>query len=155
MQTTLLGLAIAIIVALVAALVAGYLVYDQVREFGPKITIRFKDGSGLKAGRTLIQYNGVRIGEVKSVKLSEDLREVVVEVRRDAPDRATVAPGEEVLGLGVREEWIAAAVEPLAHIHIEGRDPARLVTIERGGERDEAPQVALVGDRPDLETHPT
>ncbi|HEY6721559.1 MAG TPA: MlaD family protein [Burkholderiales bacterium] len=69
------------VVPVIAALVAGYLVYDQVREFGPKITIRFKDGSGLKPGRTLIQYNGVRIGEVKSVKLSEDLREVVVEVR--------------------------------------------------------------------------
>jgi paraquat-inducible protein B len=68
-------------VPVVAALVAVYLVYDQVREFGPTITIRFKDGSGLKAGRTPIQYSGVRIGEVKSVKLSDDLRDVVVEVR--------------------------------------------------------------------------
>jgi paraquat-inducible protein B len=69
------------IVPVVAALVAGYLVYDQVRDWGPTITIRFKDGSGLKAGRTPIQYNGVRIGEVKLVKLSDDLREVVVEAR--------------------------------------------------------------------------
>lgn len=68
-------------VPLAAALVAVYLVYDQVREFGPAITIRFKDGSGLKAGRTPLQYNGVRIGEVQSVKLSDDLREVVVGVR--------------------------------------------------------------------------
>jgi paraquat-inducible protein B len=69
------------IVPAIAALLAGYLVYDQVREFGPKITIRFKDGSGLKAGRTPIQYNGVRIGEVSSVKLSDDLRDVVVGAR--------------------------------------------------------------------------
>jgi paraquat-inducible protein B len=69
------------VVPLVAALVAGYLVYDQSREFGPKITIRFKDGTGLKAGRTPIQYNGVRVGEVKGVKLSDDLRDVVVEAR--------------------------------------------------------------------------
>jgi paraquat-inducible protein B len=69
------------VIPVVAALVAGYLVYDQVREYGPTITIRFKDGSGLKAGRTPIQYNGVRIGEVKVVKLSEDLRDVVVEAR--------------------------------------------------------------------------
>ena len=68
-------------VPVVAALLAVYLVYDQVREFGPTITIRFKDGSGLKPGRTLIQYNGVRIGEVKSVRLSDDLRDVMVEVR--------------------------------------------------------------------------
>jgi len=69
------------VVPVIAALLAAYLVYDQVREFGPTITIRFKDGSGLKAGRTPIQYNGVRIGEVKSVMLSEDLRDVVVEAR--------------------------------------------------------------------------
>jgi paraquat-inducible protein B len=69
------------VVPLVAALIAAYLVYDQVREFGPGITIRFKDGSGLRAGRTQIQYNGVRIGEVNSVKLSDDLREVVVGAR--------------------------------------------------------------------------
>ena len=69
------------IVPVVAALVAGYLVYDQVRDWGPTITIRFKDGSGLKAGRTPILYNGVRIGEVKAVKLSDDLHDVVVEVR--------------------------------------------------------------------------
>ncbi len=68
-------------VPVVAALVAAYLVYDQVREFGPTITIRFKDGSGLKAGRTPIQYSGVRIGEVTAVKLSDDLRDVVVEAR--------------------------------------------------------------------------
>jgi paraquat-inducible protein B len=69
------------VVPVVAALVAAYLVYDQVREFGPTITIRFKDGSGLKAGRTPIQYSGVRIGEVKVVKLSDDLHDVVVEAR--------------------------------------------------------------------------
>jgi paraquat-inducible protein B len=69
------------VVPVVAALIAGYLVYDQVREFGPKITIRFKDGSGLKAGRTAIQYSGVQVGEVKVVKLSEDLHDVVVEAR--------------------------------------------------------------------------
>ena len=69
------------VVPAVAALLAGYLVYDQEREYGPTITIRFKDGSGLKAGRTPIQYSGVRIGEVKVVKLSDDLRNVVVEAR--------------------------------------------------------------------------
>ena len=69
------------VVPVIAVLIAGYLVYDQVREFGPTITIRFKDGTGLKAGRTLIQYNGVRIGEVKVVRLSDDLHDVVVEAR--------------------------------------------------------------------------
>src|SRR5258708_39125134 len=68
-------------VPVVAALVAAYLVYDQVRVFGPKITIRVKDGSGLKAGRTPIQYSGARIGEAKDVKLGDDLRDAVIEAR--------------------------------------------------------------------------
>jgi paraquat-inducible protein B len=83
------------IVPVIAALVACYLVYDQVREFGPKITIRFKDGTGLKPGRTPVQYNGVRIGEVKSVKLSEDLHDVVVEVRLLRSAAAVAREGSE------------------------------------------------------------
>src|SRR6202043_2748716 len=83
-----------------------------------------------------------------------ELVEAVVDVRADPPDRLPVAPGQEVLRNGVGEERIAPAVEPLAHVHIQRRDPAGLVTIERGGERDEAPHVALIGARPDLETPP-
>src|SRR2546422_9382072 len=60
------------VVPVVAAIVAGYLIYDRVREFGPKITIKFKDGSGLKAGQTPIKYRGVQIGEVTAGELSED-----------------------------------------------------------------------------------
>src|SRR2546428_13980592 len=60
------------VVPVVAAIVAGYLIYDHVREFGPKITIKFKDGSGLKAGQTPIKYRGVQIGEVTAVELSKD-----------------------------------------------------------------------------------
>jgi paraquat-inducible protein B len=83
------------LVPAIAAAVAGYLVYDQVREFGPTITIRFKDGSGLKAGRTPLQYNGVQIGEVKSVSLSDDLRDVVVEARLLRPAASIAREGSE------------------------------------------------------------
>jgi paraquat-inducible protein B len=49
------------VVPVIAAIVAAYLVYDRVHEYGPKITIRFKDASGLKAGITQITYRGVGI----------------------------------------------------------------------------------------------
>ena len=68
-------------VPLVAAIVAGYLVYDRVQEFGPKITIKFKNGAGLKSGQTPINYRGVQVGEVTAVDLSEDRQEVLVEAR--------------------------------------------------------------------------
>jgi paraquat-inducible protein B len=75
------GLQIVWIVPVVAAIVAGYLVYDRVQEYGSKITIMFKDGSGIRAGETPIKYRGVTIGDVTAVRLSEDLEHVVVMAR--------------------------------------------------------------------------
>lgn len=69
------------VVPVVAALVAGYLVYDRVREFGPEITIRFRDAAGLKTGQTPLQYRGVQIGEVTGLELSEDRKAALVKVR--------------------------------------------------------------------------
>lgn len=72
---------VAWIVPVIAAIVAGYLVYDRVRQVGPVITIRFKDGSGMIPGQTAIKYRGVQIGEVTAVELSEDQQNVEVMAR--------------------------------------------------------------------------
>jgi paraquat-inducible protein B len=69
------------IVPLVAAIVAGYLVYSRVHEFGPTITIRFKNAGGMRAGQTPVNYRGVQIGEVTAVELSEDKKHVLVSAR--------------------------------------------------------------------------
>jgi paraquat-inducible protein B len=75
------GLSVVWVVPLVAAIVAGYLVWDHLREAGPSITIAFTDGDGVKAGRTELRYRGVPIGEVQAIDLSRDQRHVVVTVR--------------------------------------------------------------------------
>jgi paraquat-inducible protein B len=46
--------------------------YERVQEFGLAITIKFKDGSGLRTGITPVKYRGVSIGEVVAVGLSSD-----------------------------------------------------------------------------------
>jgi paraquat-inducible protein B len=69
------------IVPAVAAMVAGYLVYDRLQEFGPTISIKFREASGVKAGQTEIRYRGVPIGEVMSIDLSEDQQYVIVRAR--------------------------------------------------------------------------
>ena len=69
------------VVPAVAAVLAGYLFYDRVRELGPTITIRFKDASGLRPGQTPIRYRGVAIGAVTDVELSEDQQHAVVRAR--------------------------------------------------------------------------
>jgi paraquat-inducible protein B len=68
-------------VPMVAAVIAAYLVYGRLQQLGPKITIQFKDGSGLKTGQTPIRYRGVQIGEVTAVELSEDHEAVLVKAR--------------------------------------------------------------------------
>lgn len=69
------------VVPVIAAIVAGYLVYNRVHQFGPKITIRFKDAGGLLPGLTQIRYRGVAIGEVKTLELSEDRQHALVKAR--------------------------------------------------------------------------
>lgn len=69
------------VVPLVAVIVAGYVVAERWRQFGPQITIRFADGGGLRIGVTPLKFRGVRVGEVSGVELSEDLKQVLVKVR--------------------------------------------------------------------------
>jgi paraquat-inducible protein B len=75
------GFSVIWIVPLVAALVAGYLVYQRVQERGPTITIAFEDGTGVKAGQTEIRYRGVPIGEVEAIDVSRDAEHVVITAR--------------------------------------------------------------------------
>jgi paraquat-inducible protein B len=69
------------VVPLAAAVVAGYLVYHRVQQSGPTITIRFKDGMGLRTGQTPVKYRGVTVGEVAGIELSKDQQYVLVEAR--------------------------------------------------------------------------
>jgi paraquat-inducible protein B len=71
------------IVPLIAAIVASWLVYKNVRQAGPVVTIQFDDGSGLRANQTVVKYRGVRVGDVRSVQLADDAQRVVVEARLD------------------------------------------------------------------------
>jgi paraquat-inducible protein B len=109
------------VVPVIAAIVAGYLVYDRVREYGPTITIRFKDATGLKAGETQIKHLGVPIGQVHAVALTEDLDHVAVTARlRRAP--VSVAREGAVFWI-VRPELGAASISGLGTVisgpHIE------------------------------------
>jgi paraquat-inducible protein B len=69
------------IVPLIAAIAAGWLVYKNIRETGPVITIQFSNGDGLQANQTVLKYRGVRIGEVRSVQLAGDAAHVEVQAR--------------------------------------------------------------------------
>jgi len=79
------------IVPLVAAAVAGFLIWQRYQERGPEITISFSDGGGLRVGITPVKYRGVVIGEVSGVELSRDHRHVLVRTRLQRAAASAVA----------------------------------------------------------------
>ncbi len=72
------------VVPLIAAAIAGWLVFKNLKQHGPTVMVRFSDGKSLEAGQTLVRYRGVAVGLVKTVKLSQDANSVEVDIRLDA-----------------------------------------------------------------------
>ncbi len=65
-------------VPIVALLAAGWLAYVTFAEKGPTITISFRTGQGLEAGKTRIKHNDVELGMISKIDLAPDFSHVVV-----------------------------------------------------------------------------
>jgi paraquat-inducible protein B len=78
------------IIPIIAIVVGLNLAYQATVNQGPVITIAFKSGDGLEAGKTVIQYKGVNIGLVKKVTLSNDNQVVIAtaQLNKEAGDFA-------------------------------------------------------------------
>jgi paraquat-inducible protein B len=118
------------LVPIAAALIGGWLAFKAVWDKGPTIHIQFKSGEGIEAGKTRIKHKAVDIGTVQAVRLSPDLKSVIVsaEIDRGAADAFLVddtrfwvvrprIAGGQVSGLGTL----------LAGSHI-GSDPGKSET---------------------------
>jgi paraquat-inducible protein B len=70
-------------VPVVALFVGVWMIYYQLSNQGPLITIEFKTATGLEAGKTKVKTRDVDIGLVKSIELTEDLNGVLVTVRME------------------------------------------------------------------------
>jgi paraquat-inducible protein B len=81
------------IVPMVAALVSIYLVYQRVHDIGPAITIKFKDGGGLRTGVTPIKYRGVSIGQIDDVELTSDHQFVLATAHLHRADGEVASEG--------------------------------------------------------------
>src|SRR5215475_5254825 len=66
------------IIPILAAVVAIGLAVQRILSEGPTITIVFKAAEGLEAGKTLVKYKDVTIGQVTAVQLSPDYTKVEV-----------------------------------------------------------------------------
>ena len=81
------------IIPIIAAAVAGWLIWERMRERGPEVTVSFADGGGLRVGITPVKYRGVTIGEVTGVGLSEDHKRVLVRARLQRSAAAIASEG--------------------------------------------------------------
>lgn len=67
------------ILPILTTLLAGWLVFKAIHDAGQRIEIHFSDAQGLIAGRTTIRYQGLEVGMVRGINLSNDLESIYVE----------------------------------------------------------------------------
>jgi len=73
------------LIPMVAAIIGGTLVVKTYLQKGTTITISFKTGEGLEAGKTKIKYKDIEVGLVKDVTIAKDITHVIatVELRKE------------------------------------------------------------------------
>ena len=69
------------VIPIVAAIVGAWVAVTRYLGQGPEITIVFKSAEGLDAGKTKIHYNGVDVGTVTKILLSDDHRSAIATVQ--------------------------------------------------------------------------
>ncbi|MGH8297877.1 MAG: intermembrane transport protein PqiB [Steroidobacteraceae bacterium] len=69
------------VVPIAALGVVVWLAWQAIAERGPEITISFPSAQGLQPGQSTIQHSDVVLGTVTSLKLTPDLRRVIVHAR--------------------------------------------------------------------------
>ncbi len=88
------------LVPIVAALAGVWVAVTRIMSEGPKITIVFDSAEGLTAGKTEIHYNGVTVGTLKTIRLSDDHESVVA--------TAEMAPKTESLLVEDTRFWVVS-----------------------------------------------
>jgi paraquat-inducible protein B len=65
------------IIPVLATVIGLWVAVSRIRSQGPEITIIFQTAEGLDAGKTRINYRGVDVGTITSIRLSPDHRRVI------------------------------------------------------------------------------
>ncbi|WP_130835218.1 PqiB family protein [[Erwinia] mediterraneensis] len=73
---------------IIALLIAGWLLWTNYQERGTIITINFQSADGIVPGRTPIRYQGVEVGTVQGINLSDDYRTIQIKasIKSDMKD---------------------------------------------------------------------
>jgi len=69
------------LIPLVAAVIAAWLGWRTVSQQGSLVTLSFHSADGLVAGQTRVRHKAVELGQVETIRLSDDMSHVMVTVR--------------------------------------------------------------------------
>lgn len=69
------------LIPLVAAVIAAWLGWRTVSQQGSVVTLSFRGADGLTAGQTRVRHKAVELGQVETIRLSDDMSHVIVTVR--------------------------------------------------------------------------
>ena len=86
------------IIPIVAALIGAWIAVTTIMNEGPKITIVLRSAEGLEAGKTKIHYNGVEIGTITKIRLTDDHQRVIA--------TASMAPKTEAFFVEDTKFWV-------------------------------------------------
>ena len=159
------GISMVWIIPLVAAAIAGWLIYSTFAEKGPTITITFKTAEGLEAGKTKVRYKDIEVGTVSALRISDDLSKVLVtadldkELEKHLNERTrfwVVRPRLTAAGVSGLSTLVSGAyieMDPAqgpaekAHLRFEGLEEPPQVTSEDAGREFvlEAPTLGSIG----------
>ena len=76
------------IVPLLAFLVGGWLLFDHIRNTGPKITLYLDSAEGLEANNTVVRVLSVNVGKITNIRLRGDGKgvELTAQLNADVKD---------------------------------------------------------------------
>lgn len=80
------------LIPLVAGLVSAWLVWTTWAEQGPVVSVRFRTAEGVEPGKTPVRFREVDVGTVKRVRISDDLKSVIVTLQLVAGAERLLAP---------------------------------------------------------------
>ena len=89
------------IIPFVAAVIGVWVAVTRILAEGPKVTIVFQTAEGLEAGKTQIHYNGVTVGTLTTIQLSDDHRRVIA--------TAQMTPKTEGFLVDDTQFWVVSA----------------------------------------------
>ncbi|MAD54784.1 MULTISPECIES: intermembrane transport protein PqiB [unclassified Idiomarina] len=72
------------LVPILAALVAGWMVWQERDQSGPQIIVEIKDAEGLQAGKTAVRVRNVDVGQVTQITLSDSFETAELHIEMNA-----------------------------------------------------------------------